>query len=92
MGAYGWFWLDQWLHCVDSKSQYVYPFSGKVPKRRRHISTTIAVTTANSTDLGTGRHLDISRDRAEIMDAFIGGTSQGQGPQALASRLTTLNR
>ena len=39
---------------LDSKSQYVYPFLGKRPKWRPHISTTSLVETKNSTDLELG--------------------------------------
>jgi hypothetical protein len=40
--------------CSDSKSQYVDPFSGKVPKLRPHISVTRVVHNKNSPHTGFG--------------------------------------
>ena len=40
-------------------------------KRRRHISTTIAVTTANSTDLDTGHRLELKSDEFVVVTAVV---------------------
>ena len=47
---------------VDSKSQYVYPLSGKRPKSLPHISITSLVETKSSSDLDSGRRPELKSE------------------------------
>ena len=55
----------------DSKSQYVDPFLGKRSWGALHFSTTIAVTTKNSTDLDMGRRPELKSVEFLVVTAMV---------------------